>query len=145
MKVLFLDVDGVLNLFPNPARNGVFNKTQCVNLQMLLNKVPDLKIVVSSSWRTFGLEAMRDILKSNGIDPRRVLDVTGHEKSPDNKDHRGFQVYNWLKKHPNVKSFAIVDDENDFGSLRTHLLRTNRYLGLTQANVEKLMEMLDHE
>lgn len=141
MKVLFLDFDGVLNFYPN--KNGNFYKPACINLEMLLNKVPDLKIVVSSSWRIYGLEAVRDILKSNGVDPRRVIDVTGDEQSPDARDHRGFQVENWLKKHPKVSQFAIVDDQADFLPLHSHLVQTNPHSGLTQANVEKLMKILD--
>lgn len=143
MKVLFLDFDGVLNVYPSPSRSGNFHKPSCINLEMLLNRIPDLKIVVSSSWRTYGLEAVRDVLKSNGIDPRKVLDVTGHEESPDKRDHRGFQVESWLKRHPKVKLFAIVDDNSDFVPLRDKLVLTNKMIGLTQANVEKLMEILN--
>jgi len=142
MKVLFLDFDGVLNLFPSPSRSGSFDKEACINLEMLLNRVPDLKIVVSSSWRTYGLDAIRDILKSNGIDPRRVLDITGHEESKDERDHRGFQVENWLKKHPKVKQYAIVDDHADFVPLKSKLVQTKPTLGLTQDIAERLLEIL---
>lgn len=143
MKVLFLDFDGVLNIYPAPSRNGSFHKPSCINLEMLLNRVPELKIVVSSSWRTYGLEAVRDVLKGNGIDPRRIIDITGHEKSPDSRDHRGFQVEEWLKRHPKIKHFAIVDDNDDFMPLRDHLVQTNKMIGLTQANVERLLEILN--
>lgn len=142
MKVLFLDIDGVLNLWPAPSRSGNFHKPACVNLEMLLNKVPDLNIVVSSAWRSKGLETMKDILKNNGIDPRRVVDITGHEQSTDVKDHRGFQVEKWLERHPDVRVFVIVDDETDFVPLRDRLVKTDKYVGLTQSNVEKMLEIL---
>jgi hypothetical protein len=143
MKVLFLDFDGVLNIYPNPSKSGSFHKTAVINLEFLLSKVTDLKIVVSSSWRTYGLDAVKDILKSNGIDPRKVIDVTGHEQSTDEKDHRGYQVECWLKRHPNVKQFAIVDDNTDFVPLKHKLVKTNKYIGLTQNNVERLIEVLE--
>jgi hypothetical protein len=136
------DIDGVLNLFPNPSRTGEFDKQCCINLEMLLNKAPDLKIVISSSWRAFGLQAVRDILKSNGIDPRRVIDVLGDEQSVDPNDHRGYQVQCWLDRNPKVKIFAIVDDYADFGSLNDKLVQTNRYNGLTQSIAEELMAVL---
>jgi hypothetical protein len=142
MKVLFLDFDGVLNLWPNPSRTGEFSKTACINLEMLLNRVPDLKIVISSSWKAYGLDAVRDILKSNGIDPRRVIDITGEEQSTDERDHRGYQVDCWLERNLKVKSFAIVDDQPDFEHLKDHLVKTNKYIGLTQGNVESLMEIV---
>jgi hypothetical protein len=146
MKILFLDFDGCLNTHPvNSARKDQFNKQACINLEMLLNKVPDLKIVVSSSWRTYGLEAVKDVLKANGIDPRRILDITGHEVSPDSRDHRGYQVECWLDRHPEVKNFAILDDHDDFVPLRDHLVQTNPYVGLTQANVEKVLEILEEK
>lgn len=147
MKVLFLDFDGVLNVFPKPNKNGEFHKEACINLEYLLNKIPDLKVVVSSSWRTYGLQAVKDVLKSNGIDPRRVLDITGHEQNEDAPDHvgnyRGYQVQCWLDRHPEVKHFAIVDDENDFQDLPGKLVKTNKYNGLTQANVEQLIQLLE--
>lgn len=148
MKVLFCDFDGVLNPYPKPSRSGAFNKTACMNLEMLLNKIPDLKIVVSSSWRAYGYDAVKDILKSNGIDPRRVFDVLGDEKDEKNPEahkgnHRGYQVECWLKRHPKVQSFAIVDDESDFEGFRNRMVKTNRFHGLTQANAEKLLEILE--
>lgn len=147
MKVLFLDFDGVLNLWPNPSRSGEFHKPSCINLEMLLNKVPSLKIVVSSSWRTYGLDAVRDILKSNGIDPRRVIDVTGNEQSETNPvehkgDHRGHQVECWLKRNPNVTAFACLDDESDYDNIKANLVNTNKFIGITQANVERVLEIL---
>lgn len=142
MKVLFLDFDGVLNVWPNPSRSGDFHKPSCVNLELLLSRVPDLKIVISSSWRTYGLAACRDILKSNGIDPRRVIDVNGDEQSPVDSNHRGYQVDAWLKRHPEVKKFAIVDDQSDFHQ-KHRLVKTNKYVGLTQANVESLIKLLE--
>lgn len=143
MKVLFLDFDGVLNLWPNPSRSGDFHKPSCINLEYLLNKVPDLRVVVSSSWRHFGYEAVRDILKSNGIDPRRIIGITGDEKAANGKSNRGYQIESWLKKHPEFKKYAVVDDESyDMSPVSKHLAKTDKYVGLTQAIVEKLMEIL---
>lgn len=142
MKVLFLDFDGVLNLIPKSSNDGKFYKPACINLEFLLGKISDLKIVVSSSWRRNGLDSVRETLKENGIDPRRVIDVTGNEQSTDERDHRGYQVECWLEKHPEVKHFAIVDDNTDFVPLKHKLVKTASHRGLTQANVEKLIELL---
>ena len=143
MKVLFLDFDGVLNLIPTSSNDGKFYKPAMINLEFLLNKIPDLRIVVSSTWRRNGLESVKEILKENGIDPRKVIDITGHEKSSDDRDHRGYQVECWLKRNPEVKRFAIVDDQTDFVPLKHKLVKTSSHRGLTQANVEKLIGILD--
>lgn len=143
MRVLFLDFDGVLNLYPNPSRSGVFHKPCMYNLEMLLKRMPDVKIVVSSSWRTYGLDAMKDILKSNGVDPRKVIDITGHERTDSKEGHRGYHIQCWLDRNPSVKTFAIVDDNGDLGPLVDKLVKTNKYSGLSQANVEGLLRLLD--
>jgi histidinol phosphatase-like enzyme len=53
VKILFLDIDGVLNRVPTSTQDGKFYKPALINLEYLLNKVPDLKIVVSSAWRNW--------------------------------------------------------------------------------------------
>lgn len=143
MKVLFLDFDGVLNINSKIQEKGKFYKPAVINLEYLLNKIPELRIVVSSSWRHKGIDQVRDMLKENGIDPRRVVDITGNEQSKDERDHRGFQVECWLKKHPEVKNFAILDDNSDFVPLKNKLVKTNSYEGLTQRKVEELIDALN--
>jgi hypothetical protein len=86
---------------------------------------------------------VQNILKDNGIDPRRVIDITGDEQSTDEKDHRGYQIQCWLNRHPEVKIFAIVDDHADFVLLKHRLVKTTGHKGLTQANVERLIRLLD--
>lgn len=143
MKVLFLDFDGVLNLWPSPQRDGKFDKEACINLEYLLIKVPDLKIVVSSAWRIWGLDSVRETLKQNGIDPRKVIDITGDEQTEDKKSHRGYQVQCWLDKHKEVTHFVVFDDESDFDNMKDKLVRIARFKGITQANVEKAIEILE--
>lgn len=141
MKVLFLDVDGVLNKLPHDKRFGDFDKEAMVNLEMLLNKVKDLKIVVSSAWRTVGLNKLKDTFKSHGIDPNRILATTGNETSEERT--REFQILRWLTKHPEIRKFVIFDDSKEFEVLKPHLVKIKASVGLTQRNVEKAIEILD--
>jgi len=67
MKVIFLDIDGVLASLdhirslslvkePNPDSYGYSFDPRCVrNLQYILNCVPDARIVISSSWKSMGV------------------------------------------------------------------------------------------
>lgn len=146
MKILMLDFDGVLNTTPRTAHNpesskGKFYRPAVINLEYLLNKIPELKIVVSSHWRCLGLEKVREIMKENGIDSNRVLDITGNEKC-DGRE-REFQIAHWLAEHSEVDKFVIFDDDKDFNALKPKLVKINPSVGLTQANVEKAMEILD--
>ena len=146
MKVLFLDIDGPLNLWPNPPKgiNAKFSKEACSNLEFLLNKLPDVHIVVSSAWRKQGLDFVKSVLQNNGIDPRRVYDITGNEILG-TMDHRGHQIQCWLDRNPEVKVFAVCDDEaydlktfHDEGKL----VKPNRYVGLTQSQADALISIL---
>ena len=143
MKVLFLDIDGVLNINSKFQEANQLYRPAIVNLEYLLKKEPELKIVISSSWRHKGIDQVRNMLKENGINPNKIIDVTGNEQSKDERDHRGYQVECWLKRHPEVKKFAILDDHTDFVPLKHKLVKTNTYEGLTENKVEKVIDVLN--
>lgn len=133
MKVLFLDFDGVIFTFGNYN----FSPSACKNLNLLLSKEPELKIVVSSSWRHLGIDQVKKTLKANGIDSSRVIDITGNEPGP-----RGNQVQAWIDSHSEVTSFVAMDDEADYPNVMDRLVKTNPYVGLTEADVDKAIEIL---
>ncbi len=137
MKVLMLDVDGVLNNFKERNFGENFSSAACANLNSLLKKVPDLKIVISSAWRMWGLEYMKEVLKKNGIDESRVIDVTGNEDGI-----RGYQIQCWLNRNPGVTNMVIIDDESDMGDLTNKLAKTSSFIGLTSKEVDQAVEIL---
>jgi len=138
MKVLFLDIDGVLNNFQSRNFGETFNVSACKNLNSLLKKVPELKIVVSSAWRMHGLAYMKKVLKGNGIDPDRIVDITGNEQG-----ERGHQIQCWLDRNPGVTGMVIIDDESDMGALKDKLVKTSSYIGLTSTHVTEAIKMLE--
>jgi hypothetical protein len=139
MKVLFLDFDGVLNSYHSPRSNGdIFSPVSCLCLNQVLSLEPELKIVVSSAWRLHGLEYVRRVLDKNGIDPARVIDVTGREVG-----FRGYQIQCWLDRNPGVENFVILDDESDMGSLMHKLVKTRSFKGLTPEEVPLVVETLN--
>lgn len=140
MKVLFLDFDGVLNTFTQRNFGEQFSPGACKNLKSLLRRVPDLKIVVSSAWRMWGLEYVKATLKKNGINSDRVIDITGQENG-----NRGYQIQCWLNKHPEVTSFVIIDDESDMGELMNKLVKTSSFIGLTEKEVLQAVELLNNQ
>jgi hypothetical protein len=135
-----LDFDGVINNFHthSNATGTDFSATACTNLNKLLKHFPDLNIVVSSSWRMYGLLKMKEILAKNGIDPNRVIDITGDEEG-----ERGNQIQAWLDRHSEVDSFVILDDDMDMGHLIKYLVHTNAYVGLTEENVKDAIKILN--
>jgi hypothetical protein len=106
MKIIFLDIDGVLNCdkTPNPRKFPyVVDKKLLLRFNGLLKRT-NAKVVLSSSWRCdpIGLLAA----KHWGVP---FIDVCPDmPKSP-----RGKEMVKWLADHPKVTRFAIIDDEDD--------------------------------
>ena len=99
MKVVFLDFDGVINI------NGSFSPAAIKNLSKLLEKDPELKIIVSSSWRHNGLKFVKDTLSKEGIDKDRVVDTTDSTQ----RDDRGHHIERWIQDHK-PEAFVILDE-----------------------------------
>ena len=107
MKVLFLDIDGVCNcvgtgqsylgfvgIDPELAARvaGIVDDTGCT-------------VVLSSSWRHFdgGREEVDRMVHP-------TFDITPSVKG----GFRGEEIALWLERHPDVESYAILDDNDDF-------------------------------
>jgi hypothetical protein len=133
MRVVYADFDGVIFTFGNYN----FSSVACKNFQSLLDQEPDLKIVISSSWRKLGLPECKRTLDFNGIDSSRVVDVTGNEPG-----ERGDQVKAHLARNPQITSYVILDDNSDFTGFEDRLVLTSPYVGLTEADVNKAIEIL---
>lgn len=133
MKIIYLDIDGVLFVYGKYN----FSEIACKNLANLLEEVSELKIVVCSSWRHLGMEQCKNTLDFHGIDKKRVIDCTGNEPGP-----RGGQVQAWMDRNPGVTNYVIIDDESDFPGLEDHLVRPNGYVGFTSADKQKALDIL---
>lgn len=127
MKVIFLDFDGVLNsqasfVMEDRKRKALrkknskkilepINQTLChvctSNFQLVLDHFPEVKIVISSTWRElFNMDWLKEKLQSYGIDSSRVIDKTGVSYA----GYRGHEINTWLDEHPETTEFVIVDD-----------------------------------
>jgi hypothetical protein len=128
MKILFLDIDGVLNSCQDSVffrRSGgdygkKFSPLACSNVQFLLDSEPLLRIVISSSWCIpHKLEELKSILTTNGIDVEKVIGITpidGYELLE--SQSRGSQIKGWLtsqllKTDFVVTDYVILDDDSD--------------------------------
>lgn len=97
MKLLFLDIDGVLNdhsRFPNRYSGIHADKVQRLN--RILAELPDLQIVLSSAWRySFDNQFLaQQILCVHGVDCfERVHGVTALDPVPE--DHPSYDDREW--------------------------------------------------
>lgn len=106
MKVIFLDIDGVLNckLTPNPRNFPyVIDRRLLARLQALVKRTR-AKVVLSSSWR----------LDPIGRLAAKHYGVPVYDVCPDRpKSARCTEIHKWLRAHPRVSRYVVIDDEDD--------------------------------
>jgi FMN phosphatase YigB (HAD superfamily) len=134
MKVIFLDIDGVLL----PAGESV-------RLLNDLIKQTGAKIVVSSCRRIRrDLAELRELLLAWGVEGV-VLDKTPHLP----ESERGVEIQRWLderkEKEGDVEAFVILDDCGDMPTLLEFLVQTEFETGLTKNDAEKALRILSHQ
>lgn len=136
MKIIFLDIDGVLT----SARCNGFHDFDLWAITFLrwACKKGDAKIVISSVWRN-------DI---NAFDVfSKVFDEFLHEnwRTPNLKDsrRREDEIDKWLQNNPDINEFIIIDD--DIEDLRRHesrLIRTSSQDGMLSVHMMELRDRL---
>jgi hypothetical protein len=84
------------------------------------------------------LIVMRELFTDCGLPADRLIDKTPFLLG----DHRGREIDKWLKLHPEVKSFVIVDDDSDLDPLSDRHVLTSRGDGLSEGDADKAIEML---
>lgn len=142
MKVLFLDIDGVLNCARTDTKLdesfGLFKGMDGLDSRLLERFLrwwdPEyIKIVISSNWRLDGRFLV--YLKKSKID---YIDVT------QNLGSRRQEILLWLTHHPDVTHYAILDDvHHNFGQpLVKHFVQTSFITGVTDKNLAKINKLL---
>lgn len=151
MKVIFLDVDGVLNSdeYFDKIKGlnivGIENEVDVSKIKLLKKAIQETgaKVVISSSWRyKRNGQYLEQLLIKNGIFPA---------KTPFLKNQRGLEIRQWLKEHPDIEDFVIIDDEI-FDSYDEELMKKLIKIsngngksfgkGLEQKDVEEIIKRL---
>jgi len=148
MKVIFLDIDGVLLNF-NDSYNclrGQFSP-ECVKEFNKLIERTDAQIVFSSAWRLDRtIPEIQQLLEENGVKGK----VSG--KTPEEpprltqRASRGNEIKMWLTENK-VDNFVILDD--DVFDIEIHfpdntVRMKDRYVGLTEEEVNKAFQILNN-
>lgn len=150
MKVIFLDIDGVLNtndyisslMYICNENNNYFDEfgykfdPRAVNwLRYIINST-NAKIVISSSWRLNGKIVMCKMWEKRNL-PGTVIGVTPYLSK---LRSRGEEINYWLKDtKENIESYCIIDDDNFDILQRDNLVQTDSKFGLTcQKSIEAI-------
>jgi hypothetical protein len=152
MKILFLDIDGVLNSqkwHEQRVMEGLKAQPTCdIDPSAIeqLNKIvyahSNLKVVISSTWKhhvkgNHSWNMMFDLLgcKAN------VIDTT-----PNLQTYRGTEILSWLiqrsKNEEKIDSFVILDDDDDMEMLTDRLVLCSTNDGLTSEKANEVIQKL---
>ena len=152
-KILFLDIDGVLNsdafadYMLEEDNVDIFNEDMLDERAIIqLKKIimaTDAEIVLSSSWRWYKdtRDKVHRQLQAKDID---FVDTTPLEI--DTAMSRGMEIKAWLDEHPEVERFVILDDDDlriqEY--LPYHVKTTFKY-GLTREKAAEAIQILNGE
>ena len=159
-KIIFLDVDGVLNCstsksYCNDDTCGVITGIDSDKVKRLAKIVEatGAEIVLSSDWK----DGWSKYYTSSKPSHAKYLDnhlykkgrLTIKDKTPSTHKgswFRGEEILAYLRLHQDVENYVILDDTffEDFSAkeISEHLVLTNHKLGLTDDDVEKAIRIL---
>lgn len=143
MKIIFLDVDGVLITADSCHKGFGIVEPRCVDALNNLVSNTGAAIVVSSCWRVGRTRIeLCDLLQKWGV-KGVVLDKTPHSSF---SAKRGNEIQEWLderrENRDDVEQFVILDDDADMEHLMPFLVQTNFTDGLTEDLADRAGEIL---
>lgn len=161
MKILFLDMDGVLVTWASMSaanekgfprgyyvdpKTGIRSHPSDPRCVKRLNRITDetgAKIVISSCWRMFGLEVMCRYLSDQGV-RGEVISLTEEFRLG---KHRGDEIAAWLCENGVAEEDCVILDDMapaHFQTRNLHLrhLWTSMAEGLEDTHVERALELL---
>lgn len=139
MKVLFLDVDGVLNNFDLIRSNGFdYIDDAMVRVMAGVVRQTEADIVLSSFWRLDPKDRslVDAALKRHGI--------VVSDRTPSIPGPRAAEISNWLRMNPEVERYAILDDDDEAGIGMEHsFFQTDAEVGITAQMADRIVSHLN--
>ena len=148
MKIIFLDIDGVLNSRKSLANFKSLWQLSPDNISQL-NRIIDAtnaKIVISSSWR-YCKEISSELESYLNNDCGIKGEIIGRTPVIGFSRRRGCEIATWVEEWQGetIESFVILDDGSDMEPFMDRLCQTSFEVGLTEKDADKAIKMLnDH-
>ena len=155
MRVLFLDVDGVLNRHDWNDEAGSNNLSSwCVRQLNRVLSVTQAKVVVTSAWRyiilgnDMTLKGFSYMLRTHGV--TKDIDIVGVTCSDEQIPRRGDQITRWIRDSGDVAQYCVVDDGgtkedgawDDLGIGQHPCVFVDGQRGLTQQDADNVIGLL---
>ena len=154
MKLIFLDVDGVLNTVFTRESLGHTRFVEdkfVLRLKEICDKT-NAKVVLSSSWRKGwydienGKEETKDALDFKALKEKLLeFQIELFDKTPCINDmSRGLEIQQWFLDHKDLKveNFVVLDDMEIVRPYNRYLLQTSPVEGLREKHIKKVIKML---
>ena len=135
INVVFLDFDGVLSTERSNFQDEIINHDAVNNFNTLCLE-NDLKVVISSSWRKY--DGYIDLFYSFGID--KHIDIIG--AIPITGNGKAFLIKEYIKAHPEINKYIILDDVYLGGELNSHLVQTTYSMGFNERKLKEAVNKL---
>ena len=152
MKVIFLDIDGVLNSQQESVSgnvNGTFDyegiNRVSLGLLRLVVELTDAKIVISSTWRHDGYEGIAGAFEAQGwrglIMRKIIIGIT-----PWLTGVRGDEIQHWIDEQGDVTDYVIIDDDSDMlDDQIEHFVHTDGVIGFNIYDAVRVLDILGVE
>lgn len=149
MKLIFLDIDGVLSLQKEwktrlKDLRAPFNKDSSSLLDEFLTKNSNVNLIISSAWRVAKTtKQLQNIFKTRKFkNYNRIIGKTESLEST-----RGWQILKYCQDNEiNLKHIVVIDDEIKdivcFSKLKTKIIKCNTEEGITPQIILQLKEKL---
>lgn len=161
-RVIFLDIDGVLNsnLGNDPLQgeisNGSFIDEKKIKLLASLIETTNAQIILHSGWRFWfdskckplckEAEKLMDLLHKNGLQLNGFTpDLTTEEIRKNKKFSlvKADEILSWLNAHKNVTKWVVLDDLDLHNTqIKQHQVKPDPAVGLTLENIRQAEEIL---
>ena len=164
MKIIFLDIDGVLVTGDDPKSLKEFAlvdgdrmrhfQPNCVKALNALTDQTGAKIIISSTWRnSHEFPILLKHFKNEGV-TGEVIGITPTLREVGGYSvFRGLEIQHWLNKndHTPIESFVILDDDSDMCHLMPRFVKckfrdwdkTGAESGFTMKELPKAIEILN--
>ena len=143
MKVIFIDVDGVLCLIDSMPMPDHLDKNCLANLKRAVDAT-GAELVLSSSWRAEPpyRQLAVDELSTLGMELLGDTPVLFYSRSSRN---RHVEIAKFLETHPEITKFVVVDDSDNaelHGQPETFVKTDYDTGGLNDLAAQKIIDIL---
>jgi len=166
-RIIFLDIDGVLNPVHYMAALGrmwkessgeiksqddyghLFFPHNCEALKKIINET-GAKLVISSTWRLAGIDVMKNLWSERdlageiiGVTPTETAVVKSGGAEFYDQVCRGMEIAHWIKVNDFKGSYVIIDDTHDMLSEQLpYFIDTKGNIGLTFKDADRAIDVL---